>query len=373
MENIYFVMRRAKTSKIINFVVLFYALIHARLASSAQQFTAMYVFGDSLVDNGNNNYLDAQAKANFLPYGIDFYLGPTGRFTNGKTIIDFLSELLGLPYLPAFANPLLTDRDIMYGVNYASAAGGILEESGQGLGERFSFSKQVESFGITKRQLQNHMSETELQQYLSNAIAVVILGSNDYVNNYLNPSYRSRSKFKPEQYADIVINQYTKQIQALHDQGLRRFLLAGVGPIGCTPSQKTAARLPADKCVTFSNDVVQLFNTKLRTLVDQLNVTHPNAIFAFGDTFQALMDILTHPSTFGLAELGKACCGVGRNNAEKMCLPLSIPCLNRDQYAFWDAFHPTQVVHRQLALVAYNGPRPYTHPFNLKQMALLQV
>lgn len=57
------------------------------------------------------------------------------------------------------------------------------------------------------------MSETELQQYLSNAIAVVILGSNDYVNNYLNPSYRSRSKFKPEQYADIVINQYTKQIQ----------------------------------------------------------------------------------------------------------------------------------------------------------------
>lgn len=99
MENIYFVMRRAKTSKIINFVVLFYALIHARLASSAQQFTAMYVFGDSLVDNGNNNYLDAQAKANFLPYGIDFYLGPTGRFTNGKTIIDFLcNSLLSLNF-----------------------------------------------------------------------------------------------------------------------------------------------------------------------------------------------------------------------------------------------------------------------------------
>lgn len=79
-------------------------------------------------------------------------------------------------------------------------------------GERFSFSKQAENFGITKRQLQNHMSEKELQQYLEKALAVVILGSNDYVNNYLNPGYRTRSKFKPDKYADIVINQYTKQI-----------------------------------------------------------------------------------------------------------------------------------------------------------------
>ncbi|KMT13925.1 hypothetical protein BVRB_4g077660 [Beta vulgaris subsp. vulgaris] len=333
----------------------------------------MYVFGDSLVDNGNNNYLNAQAKANFYPYGIDFYQGPTGRFTNGKTIIDFLSELLGLPLLPAFANPFSTDRDIMYGVNYASAAGGILEESGQGLGERFSFSKQAENFGITKRQLQNHMSEKELQQYLEKALAVVILGSNDYVNNYLNPGYRTRSKFKPDKYADIVINQYTKQITALYDQGLRRFFLAGVGPIGCTPSQKTAAGLPAGKCVNFSNDVIQMFNTRLRTLVDRLNGTHPNATFVFGDTFQGLMDILTHPATFGLTELEKACCGVGRNNAEKMCLPFLIPCLNRDQYAFWDAFHPTQAVHRFLALMAYNGPKSISHPFNIKEMALLQT
>lgn len=46
-------------------------------------------------------------------------------------------------------------------------------------GERFSFSKQVENFGMTKKQLQNHMSDQELQQYLEKALAVVILGSND--------------------------------------------------------------------------------------------------------------------------------------------------------------------------------------------------
>lgn len=54
------------------------------------QFSAMFVFGDSLVDSGNNNFLNSLAKANYIPYGIDYYMGPTGRFCNGKTFIDFL-------------------------------------------------------------------------------------------------------------------------------------------------------------------------------------------------------------------------------------------------------------------------------------------
>lgn len=58
-----------------------------------QQFPAMFVFGDSLVDCGNNNYISSLARANYLPYGIDFIgAGPTGRFCNGKTIIDFLGN-----------------------------------------------------------------------------------------------------------------------------------------------------------------------------------------------------------------------------------------------------------------------------------------
>lgn len=56
-------------------------------------FSSMFVFGDSLVDNGNNNYLNSLARANFAPYGIDFSEGPTGRFTNGKTVIDILGNL----------------------------------------------------------------------------------------------------------------------------------------------------------------------------------------------------------------------------------------------------------------------------------------
>ena len=56
------------------------------------QVPCYFIFGDSLVDNGNNNNINSLAKANYLPYGIDFPGGPTGRFCNGKTTVDVISE-----------------------------------------------------------------------------------------------------------------------------------------------------------------------------------------------------------------------------------------------------------------------------------------
>lgn len=60
--------------------------------SSPSEARAFFVFGDSLVDNGNNNFLATTARADSPPYGIDTPSHqPTGRFSNGLNIPDILS------------------------------------------------------------------------------------------------------------------------------------------------------------------------------------------------------------------------------------------------------------------------------------------
>ncbi|TXG73524.1 hypothetical protein EZV62_002103 [Acer yangbiense] len=60
-----------------------------------------YVFGDSAVESGNNNFLPSMSKANYPPFGIDFADGkPTGRFSNGRIEPDFIAQVVGLLFPP---------------------------------------------------------------------------------------------------------------------------------------------------------------------------------------------------------------------------------------------------------------------------------
>ena len=67
---------------------------------------ANFVFGDSLVDVGNNNYIVSLSKANFVPNGIDFGK-PTGRYTNGRTIVDILGAVSVLNYFSLLSANLI--------------------------------------------------------------------------------------------------------------------------------------------------------------------------------------------------------------------------------------------------------------------------
>lgn len=79
-------------ARYINIVLLGIVLVVVRLKGAEAQ-RAFFVFGDSLVDNGNNNFLATTARADAPPYGIDFPTGrPTGRFSNGYNIPDFISK-----------------------------------------------------------------------------------------------------------------------------------------------------------------------------------------------------------------------------------------------------------------------------------------
>ena len=79
-------------SKIMWIVVatVFAATTAATLVAHGEETPCYFVFGDSVFDNGNNNALNTIAKVNYLPYGIDFPEGPTGRFSNGRIIPDVI-------------------------------------------------------------------------------------------------------------------------------------------------------------------------------------------------------------------------------------------------------------------------------------------
>jgi phospholipase/lecithinase/hemolysin len=74
----------------------------------------------------------------------------------------------------------------------------------------------------------------------------------------------------------------------------------------------------------------------------------------------------------GFSVVDRGCCGIGRNRGMITCLPFQRPCLNRNTYIFWDAFHPTERVNILLGKAAYSGGADLVHPMNIQQLAAWQ-
>lgn len=55
---------------------------------------ALFIFGDSIVDAGNNNYINTPTvlQANNWPYGESYFKYPSGRPSDGRLIPDFIGR-----------------------------------------------------------------------------------------------------------------------------------------------------------------------------------------------------------------------------------------------------------------------------------------
>ncbi|KAE8022306.1 hypothetical protein FH972_008116 [Carpinus fangiana] len=330
---------------------------------------AMFVFGDSLIDNGNNNDLPSFAKANYFPYGIDFSDGPTGRFSNGYTMVDQIAELLGLPLLPAYSEA--SGEQILHGVNYASAAAGILDITGRNFVGRIPFDQQIRNFQSTLDQLTNNLSADEVSRAIRRCIFFVGMGSNDYLNNYLMPNYPTRSQYNGEQFATLLVQRYALQLTRLYNLGARKFVISGIGQMGCIPS--ILAQSPTGACSQEVNLLVQPFNANVKTMMNNLSANLPASTFTYVDVAHMFSDIAANARSYGFSVVNRGCCGIGRNRGQITCLPFQTPCTNRDEYIFWDAFHPTEKVNIIMARKAFSGDQSFISPMNIEQLANLAI
>ncbi|VAH34068.1 unnamed protein product [Triticum turgidum subsp. durum] len=181
-------------------------------APTASAARAFFVFGDSLVDNGNNNYLMTTARADAPPYGIDFPTHmPTGRFSNGLNIPDIISEYLGAePALP-YLSPYMRGENLLVGANFASAGVGILNDTGVQFVNIIRIAQQLQNFQDYQRRLAAYIGEDAARERVSQSLVLITLGGNDFVNNYYLVPFSARSQqFEIHDYVPFIISEYKK-------------------------------------------------------------------------------------------------------------------------------------------------------------------
>ncbi|KAM7519819.1 hypothetical protein LguiB_018781 [Lonicera macranthoides] len=146
--------------------------------ASGESAIVTFIFGDSLTEVGNNNHLQySLAKSNYPYYGIDYEGGKaTGRFTNGRTIGDIISEKLGIAPPPAYLSLSQNDDAILKGVNYASGGAGILNDTGLYFIQRLSFDDQIKCFEKTKEAMKSKIGENATNKLCNEAIYFIGIG-----------------------------------------------------------------------------------------------------------------------------------------------------------------------------------------------------
>ncbi|CAA0830362.1 GDSL-like Lipase/Acylhydrolase superfamily protein [Striga hermonthica] len=146
---------------------------------------ALCIFGDSVVDVGNNNNLQTLIKANFLPYGRDFVTHqPTGRFCNGKLATDFTAEYLGFhSYQPAYLSRDAKGRNILIGANFASAASGYFDSTALLYGA-LSLPQQLGYYKNWQSKVVALVGRSKANAIFSKAIHLISAGTSDFIQNY---------------------------------------------------------------------------------------------------------------------------------------------------------------------------------------------
>lgn len=85
----------------------------------------------------------------------------------------------------------------------------------------------------------------------------------------------------------------------MYKYGARKFVLNGVGQIGCSPNALAQNSADGSTCVQRINAANQIFNNKLKALVDDFNSNSPDAKFIYINGYGIFQDLIDNPSAFG--------------------------------------------------------------------------
>ncbi|KAJ3680457.1 hypothetical protein LUZ60_016735 [Juncus effusus] len=335
---------------------------------------AIYVFGDSTADVGNNNYLlkSSVAKANFPHNGIDFPSSrPTGRFSNGYNGIDFLAIHLGfrrspLPYLSLDISK--SSHQILQGlrgVNFASAGSGILDSTGTAITMR----EQIEHFTDIKSNITARITREATDDVMSKSLFIISSGGND-IFAFFARNNTPTSSMKDSFISSLVV-EFKDHVQMLYNLGARRFGVIDVPPIGCLPYSRSLN--PLGGCIDTLSELTQGFNQAVKYLMHELSFSLNGLKYSIGSSYSVVQTIMKNPLELGFKEVKSACCGSGKFNGQSACMPNSTFCSYRHEFLFWDQLHPTHAASKIAALAIYSGSIEFASPINFRQLVEDQI
>ncbi|KAK3010120.1 hypothetical protein RJ639_010719 [Escallonia herrerae] len=286
---------------------------------------ALCIFGDSVVDAGNNNNLYTLVKANFPPYGRDFVTHrPTGRFCNGKLATDFTAEYLGFTsYPPAYLSQDAKGRGLLTGANFASAASGYDDRTAD-LYRAISLTQQVSNYKEWQNKVVGMVGKARANAIFAGAIHLLSAGSSDFVQNYyINPLLNR--PYSPDQFSDILMRSYSTFVQNMYRSGARKIGVTNLPPTGCLPAAITLFGSNSNKCVSRLNRDAVSFNSKLNSTSQDLVNKFPGLKLVVFDIYQPLLDLVINPTDNGFFESRKACCGTGTIETSLLCNARKLP------------------------------------------------
>ncbi|KAF3451972.1 hypothetical protein FNV43_RR08068 [Rhamnella rubrinervis] len=325
---------------------------------------SLFIFGDSIFDAGNNNYINTTFyKANYPPYGETFFKHPTGRFSDGRLFPDFIAECEKLPLIPPYLQP--QNHEFTNGVNFASAGSGALVETNQGI--VIDLKTQLAYFKNVSRLLRQKLDGAQTNYLLSRAVYLFSVGGNDYAVPFLTNSSVLRS-YSHQQFVGLVIGNLTSVIKEIYKIGGRKFGFLNILPISCTPAAK--AILGGGKCFEQITPYVKFHNKQLPKLLHKLRSELKGFKYSFFFMkgfkysvlpFYSFLDHrIKHPNKYGFKEVKSACCGSGPYRGILSCggkrgVTEYFLCENVSEYVFFDSAHPPEKANLQFVKQSWNG------------------
>eukprot|EP00246_Nothoceros_aenigmaticus_P004141 TRINITY_DN1553_c0_g1_i5.p1 TRINITY_DN1553_c0_g1~~TRINITY_DN1553_c0_g1_i5.p1 ORF type:complete len:386 (-),score=26.25 TRINITY_DN1553_c0_g1_i5:137-1294(-) len=343
---------------------LFALRLHLLGASEEQGdcWSAIFSFGDSLADTGGHAAaFPFSIASEFPPYGMTYFHKPARRSSDGRLVIDFLTQGLNLPFLSPYLEGVLSN--FQHGANFA-ANGAIAIEDERYASTPFNLPVQVSQFKAFKKKVSEANQFPELAgssidgTIVQRALFVVSIGGNDLKNRFVETTADGVLAFLP-----TLAESIRSTLLELYAEGARRFLVANIPAQGCCPFVLTYFRGgPEDYdehgCLRPVNQIISIYNSLLHGVVEDLRHQLAGSSFIYADNYQANLDIIRDAESHGITNTLQACCGTEGPYNYNLTLPCGRSkvvdgverfytlCTNPAEFVSWDGIHFTEAFYR---------------------------